>query len=178
MKRLFFALELPNSVRAELAAIDPQMENVRWARSAQMHLTLSFLGNIDSNSQQALEEAANSIRVPPFFLPIRGLGTFGGARPTVLWAGVGTGHPHLFALHKHVQDAILRAGLEPDLRPFHPHVTLARPRGVSASQLRPLLRQHAETQFGLAHIEELVLFSSQPTRTASIYTPELRVRPG
>jgi 2'-5' RNA ligase len=176
MKRVFFGLELPASLRTALAAIDPKMRDVRWTRTAQMHLTLSFLGNVDEDSQQALHDAAESIRVPPFFLPIRGLGTFGGGRPGVLWAGVGNGHPHLFALHKRVQDAILHAGLEPDLRPFHPHVTLARPRGVSASQLRPLLREHEETEFGLAHIEELVLFSSHPTGAGSVYTPELRVR--
>ena len=107
-------------------------------------------------------------------MPIRGVGIFGGARPTVIWAGVGKGHPHLFALHKHLQDAMLRAGLEPQLRSFHPHITLARPRGVSASVLRPFLRRHAESDFGMWEVKDFGLFSSRLAAEGSTYTVELR----
>ena len=139
-----------------------------------MHLTVSFLGNVGSEDQEALEEAVDSVRVPSFFLPVRGVETFGGAHPTVVWAGVGNGHPHLFALHKRLQDAALKARLEPDLRSFHPHITLARPRKLGSGALRPFLRQHAQTEFGMFPVEEFVLFSSRPEHDGSVYTPELR----
>jgi 2'-5' RNA ligase len=173
-KRLFFALELPSSIRGTLAEINPAIPGVAWTRVDKMHLTLSFLGNVGSPHEDALRQAVDSVRVPPFFLPVRGVGTFGGAYPTVVWAGVGNGHPHLFALYKHLQDVVLRARLEPDLRPFHPHITLARPNRVAASALRPFVHKHAESDFGVFTVKEFVLFSSQPDRTGSIYTSELR----
>jgi len=172
-KRLFIVLELPETHRAALAALDPQLKHVRWARPEQMHLTLAFLGNVEPESEVALREALAEVRVPSFFLPLRSLGTFGRGKPSVIWAGVGNAHPHLFALHKHLQDAILRARLEPDLRPFHPHVTLARPRDVSAAALRPFLRQHAETDFGLWEAKAFHLLSSRVGPEGSTYTHEL-----
>jgi RNA 2',3'-cyclic 3'-phosphodiesterase len=173
-KRLFIALELPGSVREALMKIDPGLKNVRWTHPEAMHLTLSFLGDVESDSEATLRESLDRVSVAPFPLPIRGVGTFGGTRPSVLWAGVGNGHPHLFALHKHLQDAILRAGLQADLRPFHPHVTLARPRGVSESVLRPFLRRHADTEFGMWEAKDFVLFSSELAPGGSIYRAEHR----
>jgi RNA 2',3'-cyclic 3'-phosphodiesterase len=114
------------------------------------------------------------VRVPPFFLPIQGLGTFGGGKPTVLWTGLGKAHPHLFALHKHIQDAVLQAGLEPDLRPFHAHITLGRLNGVSTATLSPFLRRNAETEFGLWKVTSFALFSSVLTSEGPVHNLERR----
>ena len=173
-KRLFLALELPAVCRATLAQLDPRIKGMRWGREDNFHLTLSFLGNVDAVQEERLRQALGDVRVPSFFLPLRGVGSFGGARPSVVWAGVGNGHPHLFALHKHLQDALLRVGLKADLRPFHPHITLARPRGGSAAALRPFLREHAETELGMWEVKEFVLFSSRLDPAGSTYTAELR----
>ena len=173
-KRLFLGLELPAVCREPLAHLDPHLPRVPWGRTDQFHLTLSFLGDVESAAAERLHATLTEVNVPPFFLPIRGVGTFGGARPTAIWAGTGTGHPHLFALHKHLQDAVLRAGLHADLRPFHPHITLARPRDISAAALRPFLRTHAETEFGMWEVKDFILFSSQPSPEGSAYTVELR----
>src|SRR5690606_17932464 len=124
MKRLFVALELPENCRETLAALERPLRGGRWLPTEQLHLTLAFLGNVAAEQEDRLHTELAKVQVPPFFLPIEGTGTFGGKRPSVLWAGVGTGHPHLFALHKHVHDALFAAGLDPELRPFHPHITL------------------------------------------------------
>ena len=142
-KRIFIGLELPESSRETLAGLDPGLKGVRWLQAEQMHLTLSFLGDVEPGNEDRLREALLDVKVAAFFLPIRGVGIFGGAHPTVVWAGVGQGHPHLFALHKHIQDAVLHAGLEPDLGGF-PHVSIAPVRGVSREVLQPFLRRHTE----------------------------------
>jgi RNA 2',3'-cyclic 3'-phosphodiesterase len=173
-KRLFIALELPDSHRQALADLDPHVRGLRWLPPDQLHMTLSFIGMVNENDEEALHKALKEVRVPAFFLPIQGIGTFGGARPTVVWAGVGRGHPHLFALHKHVQDAVLRAGLEPDLKSFHPHITLARANGVSAAALLPFLRRHESAEFGLWRVTGFALFSSILRPDGPIYTVEMR----
>jgi 2'-5' RNA ligase len=173
-KRLFIALELPESYRAILAALDPKVKGLRWLPEAQLHATLSFIDRVNSDQEARLREALAEVRVPAFFLPIRGIGTFGGARPSTVWAGLGKGHPHLFALHKYVQDAVLRAGLEPDLRPFHPHITLARVNGVSGAALLPFLRRNADAEFGLWKVTGFAMFSSVLTPAGPIHTLEMR----
>ena len=175
-KRLFVSLELPRSVTERLAELDPHLRGVRWLAPEQMHLTLSFLGDVSEEVEEALKKNLNAIEWKAFFLPISGLGTFPGkGRPNIIWVGVGTGHPHLFQLHKRVQEAALHAGLEPELRSFHPHITLARCRDVSAESVRPFLRTHAAFDAGMIHVESFCLNSSTLTSGGSVYTRELEV---
>jgi 2'-5' RNA ligase len=143
-----------------------------------MHLTLSFLGNVPEEIEEKLKEKLGAIEWKAFFLPLTGFGAFPGkGRPNVIWIGVGRGHPHLFQLHKRVQEAALTAGLEPDLRSFHPHVTIARCRDVSPEAIRPFLKVHAGFDAGMIHVESFRLNSSELTPSGSVYTPELIVRP-
>jgi len=171
-KRLFIGLEIPESCRETLARLDPHINGLRWVTAEQLHLTMSFLGNVPMASIENLKQALAQVSVPPFFLPIVGVGTFGGARPSVVWAGIGKGHPHLFALHRRIQDAVLRENLQPDLKPFHPHITLARARDVAPSALKPFLREYAEAEFGLWKVNSFTLFSSVLGSEGSAYTTE------
>lgn len=171
---MFIALELPESCRRTLAALDPRLKGLRWLPQEQLHATLSFLDRVDPEQEERLRPALSEVQVPSFFLPIQGIGTFGGAQPTVVWAGLGKGHPHLFALHKHVQDAVLRIGLEPDLRPFHPHITVGRVNGLSGATLLPFLRRNADAEFGLWKVTGFAMFSSVLTSEGPLHTLEMR----
>jgi 2'-5' RNA ligase len=175
-KRLFVSLELPHSITQRLAELDPHLRGVRWLAPEQMHLTLSFLGNVPADVEEALKKNLEAIAWKAFFLPLIGFGAFPSkGRPNVIWIGVGTGHPHLFQLHKRVQEAALAAGLEPDLRAFHPHVTVARCRDVSPEAVRPFLKAHAGLDAGMIHVESFCLNSSELTPDGSVYTAELIV---
>ncbi len=83
-------------------------------------------------------------------------------------------HPHLFALHRRIQDAVLDVGLEPDLRAFHPHVTVGRAKGISREALQPLLRRHAETEFGLIKVTGFELYSSLLAAGGATHRLEMR----
>jgi len=175
-KRLFVSIELPKPITELLVTLDPDLPGVRWIEQRQMHLTLSFLGTVPPETQEILSEKLEAISWKSFFLPLIGLGTFPSKGwPKIIWIGVGTGHPHLFQLHKRVQEAVLASGLEPDLRSFHPHVTLARCRDVSPQTIRPFLKAHAEVEAGMVHVESFYLNSSQLTPAGSVYTQELMV---
>jgi RNA 2',3'-cyclic 3'-phosphodiesterase len=176
-KRLFVAIDLPESLRQSLVRLDPGIRGVRWLAAQQMHLTLSFLGLVAADTQEKLHDKLSAIRWSAFFLPLSGLGAFPAkGRPNIIWIGVGAGHPHLFQLHKRVQEAALAAGLEPELRPWHPHITLARCRDVSAESVRPFLKAHADFDAGMIHVESFCLNSSVLTPAGSVYTPELVVK--
>src|SRR5881397_4205446 len=144
-KRFFVAIDLPESTRQLLAAIDPHIRGVRWTDPAQMHLTLGFFDDVADDVDSALRERLTAIEFGVFFLPISGVGTFStkGA-PKIIWIGVGKAHPHLFQIHKRVQEAALAAGLEPELRAWHPHITLARCRDVAAQSLRNFLKANTD----------------------------------
>ena len=174
-KRLFVGLELSSTIKAALFGLDPHLPGLRWLPEEQLHLTLSFLGEVEAAAEDRLRQALGEVRVPPFFLPLRSVGVFdAGGRPSVVWVGVGKGHPHLFALHSRIQDAVLRVGLEPDLRAFHPHVTVGRAKGISREALQPLLRSHAETEFGLIKVTGFELYSSLLAAEGATHHLEMR----
>jgi RNA 2',3'-cyclic 3'-phosphodiesterase len=175
-KRLFVAIDLPEAIRQLLAALDPHIRGVRWTELAHMHLTLGFFGDVRDNVELALREKLSAIEFGAFFLPVVGIGTFStkGA-PKIIWIGVGKAHPHLFQIHKRVQEAALAAGIEPELRPWHPHITIARCRYVSAQSIRKFLQMNEHFDAGMIRVDAFHLYSSELTPAGPIHTRELTV---
>ena len=175
-KRLFVAIDLPESTASLLNDLNPKLRGVRWTAAEQFHLTLSFLGHVPPANESTLRERLSQIQFHSFFLPITGTGTFPPkGPPKIVWIGVGKGHPHLFQIHKRVQEAALAAGLEPELRSWHPHITLARCRDVSRQALQPLLRETGNLDAGMIKVEDFYLYSSQLLPSGSVHTRELTI---
>jgi RNA 2',3'-cyclic 3'-phosphodiesterase len=175
-KRLFVSLELPAAIAETLVRLNPHLPGVRWSAAEQMHLTLAFLGNVPLDAGEKLRTRLLALQFTSFFLPLHSIGTFPArGRPKIIWVGVGRGHPHLFQLHKRVTDAALAAGVEPDLRPWHPHFTLARCQDVAAQSIRAFLRASEGFDAGLVRIDSFQLKSSRLTPAGSVYTTELFV---
>src|SRR6266542_4739822 len=175
-KRLFVAIDLPESTRQLLASLAPQIRGVRWIDPAQMHLTLAFFGDVADDIDLALREKLSAIQFSAFFLPVAGVGMFSSkGAPKIIWIGVGKAHPHLFQIYKRVQEAALAVGIEPELRPWHPHITIARCRGVSAQALRKFLQTNTGFDTGMVRVEAFHLYSSKLTPAGPIHTRELSV---
>jgi RNA 2',3'-cyclic 3'-phosphodiesterase len=174
-KRLFIGLDLPADCKAVLQELDPHLPGLRSLPEDQLHLTLSFLGDVDGPKEADLRDELAGVRVPPFFLPLEGVGAFSPRGiPSVVWAGVGKGHPHLFALHQRVQNAVLKAGMQPDLKPFHPHVTIGRAKGLSRQALQPFLHKYAKAELGMFKVSGFVLYSSVLAMDGATHTVEMR----
>ena len=143
VKRLFIALPLPDWLRDELQGLAEPLQGVTWTRTPQLHLTLRFIGDTPADRILRIEESQAANRVESFLLPIEGVGVFPPkGPPKVVWVGVGSGHPHLFQLRQRLDDAVLAAGVDLDVRHFQPHVTLARCSEGSAAAVSAWLRRH------------------------------------
>ena len=131
--RLFIAFGLPDEVRAamrrRLARLRSLLPQSRWVDPDHAHLTLAFLGHHPEERLAPLVAALRSTfaRYPALPLRLHGGGTFPQGRPArVAWVAV-KAPPEMQPLQHDVADAA--AGVlewEPEKRPFHPHVTLAR----------------------------------------------------
>ena len=176
-KRLFVSIDLPATIEKTLVDLDPRIRGVRWTAGDQMHLTLGFFPDVLEDVDLALREKLSAIEFRAFFLPIEGVGTFppkGQAK--IIWIGVGKGHPHLFQLHKRVQEAALAVGLEADLRPWHPHITLARCREkIPGGALRKFLKSNANLDAGMFRVEAFHLYCSELTPAGPIHTCQMSV---
>ncbi len=91
------------------------------------HITIRFLDVVDRVTYERFLSGLASPRETAFRVGLDGFGAFPRpAKATVFWAGVGDGAQQLAILNEEAEEAAQAAGLAPEERPFHPHVTLSR----------------------------------------------------
>ncbi|MGM0593280.1 MAG: RNA 2',3'-cyclic phosphodiesterase [Pseudomonadota bacterium] len=125
-QRLFFALWPGDKEREQLQAYRPLLRGCggRPVRRENLHLTLAFLGSVDSQTRDSLTGHVDQFKLAPFTLTLDRLGFW--PRPRVLWLGSEQVEPGLAALVNALYEAMGQGGLESERRPFRPHITLVR----------------------------------------------------
>ena len=130
--RTFFALWPDDGVRAELArraAFAAKASGGRPTPSELLHLTLVFTGATSRERMPLLRELMDSIELPSFVLELdrRGWWRHNG----VVWAGTREAPEPLLTLQQAIARGAERLGFSLDVRPYAPHLTLARDAGRS-----------------------------------------------
>lgn len=163
-------IELPERLCEKLVALRAPLKGARWQSAAQLHITLRFLGSLDSGQIAELCSALSAFDASPFAIAVRGSGCFGPAQaPTILWAGIEPAEP-LLALREQIDLLLAPLGLPGDRhRHFRPHVTLARLDGADAGALA-FAEGLAGLRCDLLPVVEICLFDSRPTAAGSAYS--------
>lgn len=170
--RTFVAVEIPRTIREEIDAFIHEFRSmdadVRWEPVRKLHITLKFLGETGESQVpdiiRLLHNAADGIR--PFPLAFGSTGCFPNRRdPRVLWIGAESPEGSLTTLAGRVDTCMQEAGFEPESKPFHPHITVARVKGKR--NVADLLRRM-----------ESRTFRSQPTEVSHIVLVKSELRPG
>lgn len=189
--RLFVALEIPSTVRDNLAALIDELRRAdaptpkhgpRWVRLENLHVTLKFIGHVDAAKLDPICAALSQVRSDsPVEIEFRGLGFFPGEkRPRVLWVGMKSSS-NLPALANDVEKRLEPVGVARETREFTPHLTLARfdPPGIS-ERLRPAVQRLGGAQpevaaqqtqgFGAFRTAEFRLMESKTKPSGAQYT--------
>jgi RNA 2',3'-cyclic 3'-phosphodiesterase len=174
-ERLFVALTLPSVVRETLASLTQPLPGVTWTNVDQLHVTMRFLGDVPVEIIEPMIVRLKRVQVAPFILPLEGIGTFPPNRPPrVLWIGVGSGHPRLFQLRQRLDDALIAAGLQLDVRMFHPHVTLARCTENAAPAIAHWTHVHRNATPPPFRVAAFDLYQSELQPSGAIHTLKQR----
>jgi len=167
MHRLFVAIRPPELVRDLLLDLMEDSEDLRWVGGDNLHLTLKFIGEVERPLANDIAAALDAIRFPAFDLTIHGVGQFTRRNGGALWAGIVPREP-VAALAAKVDRACVTAGVEPEHRAFHPHITLARwnrrSRGVAQ-----LVQAHNRLTSDPWRVGAFTLFESRLSRHGAHY---------
>jgi 2'-5' RNA ligase len=144
MLRLFLAVDPPDRVRHEVATLCTQVNQARWVKPHQLHITLRFMGQTPDEALPEMRNRLARVHVPAFELALRGAGVFPGGttvqRARVLWFGLDPVEP--LAQLKRAIDAHLGLDTERTNQEYSPHLTLARFTQRPDSTLTQFLSRH------------------------------------
>lgn len=125
--RTFFALWPGPEVRAELArraALVAKACAGRPSRPESLHLTLVFIGATPPPRVAALQGLMDGIHVPRFTLRLDQHGWW--RHNGIAWAGTRAAPEPLVSLQQALSRGAEKLGFSLDVRPYAPHLTLAR----------------------------------------------------
>jgi len=126
MKRLFFALCPDNRARKQINGLNQSISSadLKKVNSANLHLTLVFLGQVDSQAEAKIKERANDINIQPFSLHFEQLDFW--KKPRILCLTSQQYDPQLLILVNALKTIAQQCDIETEDRPYRPHITLAR----------------------------------------------------
>ncbi len=168
MHRLFVAIRPPENVRELLIDAMDDSPELRWLADEQLHLTLRFIGEVGRPLANDIADSLSAVRFPPFELRIAGVGRFCRRNGGALWAGIEPKKP-VSELASKVDRACVRAGLDPERRAFHPHITLARWKAREPDAARFFERRWSALSSLPFVVNEFVLFESHMSRHGAHY---------
>ncbi len=152
--RLFVAIDLPPAWKDALVELQERMrralageegansEKIRWVRPDGIHLTLKFLGEVETARVEGIREALASAvpKAPALRLSLGGAGAFRDrSAPRVLLATIGGDTARLQELAERIDLGMHSAGFDRERGSFQPHLTLARLNQSAAPEIRELI---------------------------------------
>jgi RNA 2',3'-cyclic 3'-phosphodiesterase len=178
--RTFAALDVSDMVRQRVESVSAQLNRAgwqaRWVTPERAHITMHFYGDLEpATIEQLRSQLGNETHgiVAPM-IRLSGIGAFPSPkRPRVLWLGLSDVNGDVSRVKDAVECATKHLNLDPDDRPFKPHLTIGRIRrefrGPSSEQTESFKRagNYPSVEW---QPEKLLLLRSELTRDGPIYT--------
>lgn len=127
MKRLFFALWPDDETRQKIVQFDQLLTDskLKKIRSKNLHVTLVFLGNIESEQEEKIVTAVNALKAPAIEMQFDQL-TLWHQKRGILSLTSSSQPQCLVDLVKQLQNIVLAEGITIENRSYTAHITLAR----------------------------------------------------
>ena len=172
--RSFISLEIPDAALTSILNLRDEklgkLENVRWEGKEKLHLTLKFLGDINSEMIAAYAQSVEKIvgNYECMKLSFNEFGIFKRRNEyKILWIGLKE-NLKLLDLVNDIESAFIEFGFEKENRKYNSHVTLLRFRGYEDTEKIVSL-----TELKVPELEftanKLTLYESMLTPNGSVY---------
>jgi 2'-5' RNA ligase len=166
MIRSFVSISIP-----KMPVVGDTLEKLRGIRgvsvSKEAHITLRFLGDVETKNLKELSARMESLEAyPPFKISVREMGAFPNTKdPRVIWMGAEPGGPFrniLSDLDKMLDDS----SIDFDKKPFKAHITIGRVK-ESSKDLVEFLKKEQNVDAGSFICSEILLMKSVITQTGA-----------
>ena len=172
MIRLFAAIDMPENIRGDISEIYEAIPGARWTPENQLHLTLRFIGDVNEDTAQIIDNSLKTVKFAPFTMQLQSVGFFPPRKePRVLWCGIAK-NENLMRLQKHVERAVTTARLPHADRKFSPHITVARLNGSPPQKLAGFMATNSLFKTEPFWVSKFILYSSVLKREGALHIKE------
>jgi len=168
MVRIFVGIKIPEDIKNLLSTLKRKIKGGRWLRKDQLHLTLSYIGEVSEFDLERIKNSLNGILSHPLNLRLNGVGNFS---TKALWAGISPSK-ELSLLKKEIDKRLKSENINLDKRKFIPHITLARIRNGKVEEIADFLECFCRVKSDEFEVNKFVLFSSKLKKDGAEYLIE------
>jgi 2'-5' RNA ligase len=173
--RAFLAIDLDDDLKPKIHKIIKEFKGIdtkiKYVELQNLHLTLKFFGDIDTNGLEVLEKAISNVvaEFNPFNIKIRGCGAFPNTNHIkVIWVGI-DGDEIIKDLHDKLDKEFSRLGFDKDKR-FSTHLTIGRMKSAkNKNQVKEVIEDYADFEIGEMEVTQISLKKSTLTPAGPIY---------
>ena len=131
-KRIFVGIDLSRKFSQLIPMLKTTVgeleSDIKWISGKNLHLTLSFLGNVDDSKINSLISDLQEVKeLPKFTLSVNGTGTFPNSEsPKVFWLGIEAGYDELSDSQSIIDELSFKYKETQREEIFVPHITIGR----------------------------------------------------
>ena len=173
--RAFLAIDLDDDLKPKINKIIREFKKIdtriKYVELQNLHLTLKFFGDIDTNGLDVLKDAISRVACDfePFDIKLKGCGAFPNTnRIKVIWVGIDD-DTVLKELHDKLDKEFVKLGFDKDKK-FSTHLTIGRMKsGKNKNQVKSTIEEFEEFEIGEMEVSSISLKKSKLTPAGPIY---------
>ncbi len=173
--RAFLAIDLDDDLKPKINRIIKEFKKtdarIKYVELTNLHLTLKFFGDIDTDGLDLLEEAISNVvsQFDSFKIKIKGCGAFPNTnRIKVIWVGIDD-DAIINDLHDSLDKEFVRLGFDED-RKFSTHLTIGRMKSAkSKNKVKSTIEEFGDVEVGEMEVAHITLKKSTLTPAGPIY---------
>ncbi|MGN0177268.1 MAG: RNA 2',3'-cyclic phosphodiesterase [Methanobrevibacter sp.] len=173
--RAFLAIDLDNDLKPKINKIIKQFKQIdtriKYVELLNLHLTLKFFGEIDSDGLKLLENKIENVvsEFKPFNVKVKGCGVFpNNNHIKVIWIGIDE-DSIIKELHDKLDSEFVKLGFDKDKK-FSTHLTIGRMKSAkNRNQVESVIEEFSDIEIGEMTVNNIVLKKSTLTPSGPIY---------
>jgi len=182
--RAFIAIPLNPKIQRTIERIQDHLSknnnNVNWVKPENIHITLKFLGDINTEQINSVKQALANLcqNTRPFKVELSRLGAFPHIdRPRTLWVGVIDSKQQLSRIAVSLNKALVKLGFQSGQKPFTSHITIGRIRSQkNINYLSQIMSEFSLPADSIQNIKSVILYQSTLTPQGPIYEPLHKIK--
>ena len=173
--RAFLAIDLDDDLKPKINKIIREFKKtdarIKYVDLVNLHLTLKFFGEIDTEGLNLLEDAIANVlgEFDTFNIKIKGCGAFpNNNRINVIWVGIDE-DSIIRDMHDKLDKEFVRLGLDKD-RKFSTHLTIGRMKSAkNKNKVKSTIEEFSDVEIGEMEVTKVSLKKSTLTPAGPIY---------